>query len=65
MEAIIVRPKNKAEQKALKAIFVAMKVEFETTTDTYNQDFVDEILKSKEEVKNGKYTTVTIDSLWK
>jgi hypothetical protein len=30
MEAIVVKPKNSAEQKALKAIFEAMNIEHET-----------------------------------
>lgn len=40
------------------------KIEFEVSTeDNYNPDFVEKILESREQVKNGKVTRVKKENL--
>jgi len=65
METLIVHPKNKEQSAALKAVMKALKVNFETKKNPYNQEFVSEILKAKEDIKNGKGVKIAIEDLWK
>jgi len=65
METLIAHPKNKEQLTALKAFVKAMKIEFETEKSPYNPEFVKEILKAKEDVKNGKGVKIAIEDLWK
>jgi len=58
-------PKNKEQLSALKAIAKALKVEFETTENPYNPDFVAKIKESTKQVQEGKFTTLDPDkSVW-
>ncbi len=64
MNDIIVKPKNKAQIKALKEILKNMEIEFEDVIkETYNPEFVADVLKAKEEHKSGKYTVIDVDAL--
>ncbi|RZL19935.1 MAG: hypothetical protein EOO89_01805 [Pedobacter sp.] len=65
MEVLILRPENKAQLSALKAMAKALKISFETKNDVYAAEFVDKIEKSKQEVKEGKTTRVKKEDLQK
>lgn len=65
MQSIIVHPENKAQLAALKAIFKAMKISFEKKEDTYNPEFVEKIIQSDQDYKEGRYTTIKTEDLWK
>ena len=62
----IVHPSNKEQVNALKAFVKAMKIKFEVTSEkNYNPDFVAKIQESKEQFKNGKFTVIKTEDLWK
>lgn len=67
METLLVKPKNKKELSAVKKVLELMKIDF-NNNDVYNPEFVESVLQGKEDYKNGKCKTVTIEelnSLWK
>ena len=64
MNDIIVKPKNKAQIKALKEILKNMEIEFEDVRiEIYNPEFVADAMKVKEDLKSGKYTVVDVVAL--
>lgn len=65
METLIVQPKNKEQLAAIKAFVKALKIDFTTKKDTYNEDFVKEILEAKEDIKKGKGVEIALEDLWK
>lgn len=65
METLIIHPKNKEQLAAIKAFVKALKIDFTTKKSPYNTEFVKEILKAKEDVKNGKGVKIAIEDLWK
>lgn len=65
METLIIHPKNKEQLAAVKAFVKALKIDFTTKKSPYNPDFVKEILKAKEDIKNGKGVKLAIEDLWK
>jgi len=42
-----------------------LKIDFETEESPYNPKFVKNILKAKEDIKNGKGVKIAIEELWK
>ena len=67
---IIAHPSSDDKFEALKAFMKALKIKFEiaTTDKPYNPDFVDMVLDSEKEIKNGKGKKVSskgFDALWK
>lgn len=66
MTTYIAHPKTKVQAAALKAIFKALQVPFETasdnTTSPYNAEFVAKILADK---AAGKFEIIKTDNLWK
>ncbi|PWS28370.1 hypothetical protein DHW03_00490 [Pedobacter yonginense] len=65
METLIAHPKNKEQATALKAVMKVLEIDFETEESQYNPDFVDAVLQSKEDIKNGKGVKIAVDDLWK
>ena len=65
METLIAYPKTKEQLTALKAFVKAMKIDFKTEKSPYNPKFVKEILKAREDIKNGKGVKIEIEDLWK
>ena len=71
MEAcvFVVHPANLEQESALKALFKAFKISFETAAPkAYNGDFVNMVLEAEREIKSGKGKRVTseeFDALWK
>ena len=64
MNDIIVKPKNKAQIKALNEILKNMEIEFEDVRiEIYNPEFVADAMKVKEDLKSGKYTVIDVDAL--
>lgn len=63
--AIIFHPTNQQELEALKAFAKALKIKFEVAEEkAYNKEFVDKILESKKQVKEGKYKKIKTEDLW-
>ena len=64
METLIAHPQNEAQEKAVKAIFEALQVPYETEPDTsdspYNPEFVAMILQADKDFKNGKGKEVNL-----
>ena len=65
METMIMHPKTKEQLAALKAVAKALNVEFETAKSSYDPTFVKKILKSREDIENGKGVKIAIEDLWK
>lgn len=65
METLIAHPKNKEQLAALKAFVKALKIDFETKKSPYNPIFVKQILKAREDIKNGKGVKIAVEDLWK
>jgi hypothetical protein len=55
---LVAHPKDKAQTNALKAFMEALQIKFEVE-QPYNKAFVDKIKKSKKQVQEGKYITLT------
>ena len=54
MGTLIVQPKTKEQLTALKAVIKALKIDFKSEKSPYNPEFVEKILKGREDIKNGK-----------
>jgi transcription elongation factor len=64
MNDIIVRPKNKAQIKALKEIFKKMDIEFEDVRkEIYNPEFIHVVINAKKEAEIGMCMVVDVDNL--
>jgi hypothetical protein len=63
-DVFIAHPQTSEQVSALKAFMQALKIKFEIAKeDTYNPDFIEKILESKEQAKNGKVTRVKRENL--
>lgn len=62
-----VRPLDKAQDKAVKAILDALKVPYEKTDEKspYNPEFVEKIKKSQKDFEEGRYEIINVADLWK
>ena len=71
MEAINIRAftSDSSQIEALKAVMKALKINFELSTEKpYNSEFVEMVLESEQEIKQGKGLKVSsreFDDLWK
>lgn len=66
METLLVYPENNKQLKALKAVMAALNVKFEKKEESpYDPEFVKKIERSKEQMKNGQYSKITLDEIWK
>jgi len=60
----IAHPQTSEQVSALKAFMQALKIKFEISKkDEYNPEFVEKIMESKEQVKNGRVTRVEKENL--
>ena len=48
---------------AIKAFMKALKIKFEIADKPYNPEFIAKIKHSEDDFKNGKFTTVKVESL--
>jgi hypothetical protein len=63
-DIFIAHPQTSEQVSALKAFMQALKIKFEVSKKgRYNPDFVEKILESKEQAKNGKVTRVKKENL--
>ncbi len=63
---IIVHPANEEQFNALKAFVKALKIKFEISTEKpYNPEFVDKIQESRKQIKEGNYSVIKTEDLWK
>ncbi|HEY3371167.1 MAG TPA: DUF2683 family protein [Prolixibacteraceae bacterium] len=61
-----VYPDDKAQIKAIKSVFKAFKIKFEIEEEKeYDPQFVERVLKAKEEIKQGKGVKIETKDLWK
>ena len=65
MERLIVHPENKAQLNAVKQVLKAMKISFEKKEQPYNPEFVEKILQGDKDFKEGNFTKVDLENLWK
>lgn len=60
----IAHPKTTEQINALKAFMQALKIKFEVSKEeSYNAEFVEKILESQKQVKEGKVTRVKKENL--
>ncbi|MCF8451421.1 MAG: hypothetical protein K9G49_16230 [Taibaiella sp.] len=66
METLLVLPENNEQLKAVKAILKVLHVDFISKKGKqYDPEFVKKIELSRNQVKEGKITTLDPDDLWK
>lgn len=65
METLIVQPKTKEQLTALKAFIKALKIDFKTTKDQYDPEFVEKIVQGRKDIENGKGVKIAVEDLWK
>ncbi len=60
----IAHPQTDEESKALKAFLQALKIKFEIPQDKeYNSEFVEKLLESRQQAKEGKVTRVKKENM--
>lgn len=65
METLIVQPKNKKQLLAVEAVLQALNVSFKKEK-SYSPEFISEIAKGEDDVKNGRLTRVKdVQDIWK
>ena len=65
METLIVQPKNKKQLMAVEAVLQALNVTFKKEK-SYSPEFISEIVKGEDDVKNGRLTRVKdVQNIWK
>ncbi|WP_157280245.1 DUF2683 family protein [Pedobacter borealis] len=65
METLIVQPKNKKQLMAVEAVLQALNVTFKKGK-SYSSEFISEIAKGEDDVKNGRLTRVKdVQNIWK
>lgn len=66
MTTLIVKPKNKKELSNAKKMLKVLNISFEDNDDKpYKEEFVEQILKSKEQYKAEQFTSIVTEDLWK
>jgi hypothetical protein len=70
MEAINIKAftNDNAQIDAMKAVMKAFKIKFEISkveSKPYNPEFAAKIKESKQQFKDGKFSTLSLDDIWK
>lgn len=67
MITLTVKPRNKKELLIVEKFLEAIKVTYipNNENDVYSPEFVESILKSREDYKNGKGVKIALEDLWK
>jgi len=68
METLVIKIEEESKISKIKEFLESMKVSFTSKKKAekpYNPAFVERILKSREEYKEGKYTSIKTEDLWK
>jgi len=55
---IIITPKDKKQEGTVKKILKALDVPFRKADSSYNPEFVEKIMQSEQEIKEGKVTRI-------
>jgi hypothetical protein len=61
--SLIVRPENKEQLAALKALMKAFNISFEEYSSGYNTGFVARVQKGLKQIEKGKTRVVNVDEL--
>ena len=63
-DIFIAQPESREQVEALKAFMKALKIKFEVSSDeNYNPEFVEKLLKSRKQAREGKVTRVKKEEL--
>lgn len=62
-DIFIAHPQTEEQVNALKAFMKALNIDFTISKDMYNPEFVEKILESREQAKNGDVTRVKKENL--
>ncbi len=63
---LIVHPKNQEQLLAVESILKMLKIDFQKEQESsYDPEFVAKIKKSEQNFKNGNFTTIKVEDLWK
>jgi hypothetical protein len=65
MESVIIKPKNKKDLKIIVDLARHLKAEVYSDESPYDPEFVDKILVSKKQARQGKVTSIKTKDLWK
>ena len=69
METIVINTEEPSKMKQIIAFLNSLNVSFELKknkkTKEYNKEFVEKIERSRKEYKEGKFTTIKMEDLWK
>ena len=69
METIVINTEEPSKMKQIIAFLNSLNVSFELKknkkTKEYNKEFVEKIERSRKEYKEGKFTTIKTEDLWK
>ena len=65
METLVVNRENTAQLVAIKQVLKAMNISFEKKEKHYNLEFVEKILERDKDFKEGKFTKIDVENLWK
>jgi len=65
MKVVIAKPGNKEQLDAIKAVLKALHVDFITEKDEFNPEFLKKVERAEEQIKSGKYRTITPSEVWK
>ena len=64
MDIIVAHPKTAEQINALQAFMQALKINFELSKkENYNPEFVERVLESRQQAKDGKVTRVKKENL--
>ena len=64
MDIVIAHPKTAEQINALQAFMQALKINFELSKkENYNPEFVERVLESRQQAKDGKVTRVKKENL--
>ena len=65
MEILLVKPENKEQLKAIKAVLKVLNVVFISEKEKpYNKEFVKKIEEGRKQIKEGKISKLDTENLW-
>lgn len=65
MDTLIIKPKNKKDLKIITDIAKRFNADVRRTESPYNPEFVDKVLEADQQIKEGKFTAIKTEDLWK
>ncbi|OFY66876.1 MAG: hypothetical protein A3H98_13980 [Bacteroidetes bacterium RIFCSPLOWO2_02_FULL_36_8] len=59
-------PRDISQIEAIKAVIKAFKIKFTISTEKpYKSEFVKKLKESQQQFKDGKFSTIPLDEIWK